>query len=113
MVTLDDKPRTNKPRATNQEQQTSYNKRDIRQLNAASATHARNANAKAHLSGEIIPGSPPILNIRAAATKMKYDVRIVKAEKSGHLSVFFKAEMKVAGLVLRERPEKARWTIDA
>jgi hypothetical protein len=44
---------------------------------------------------------------------MKYDVRIAKAEKSGHLSVFFKAEMKAHGPCSARASKKARWTIDA
>jgi hypothetical protein len=50
---------------------------------------------------KLLPGNIPILNIYAAATKMKYDVRIAKAEKSGRLSVFFKADTKAGGLVRR------------
>jgi hypothetical protein len=85
-------------------QQTSSNKRPATNATFADAPlrhhacpRARNANAKIHHSGEIVPGSPPILNICAAATKMKYDVRIAKAEKSGLLSVFFKADAFLQG----------------
>jgi hypothetical protein len=48
--------------------------------------------------GKSLPGGSATLNICASATEMKYDVRIDKAEKSGLLSVFFKASPRAAGV---------------
>jgi hypothetical protein len=50
--------------------------------------------------GKSLPGGSATLNICASATEMKYDVRIDKAEKSGLLSVFFKAS---AGAAVSDR----------
>jgi hypothetical protein len=52
--------------------------------------------SKGTFPGKSLPGSRPTLNICATVTKMKYDVRIAKGEKSRRLSVFFKAATKAA-----------------
>jgi hypothetical protein len=87
------------------------------QLTIASAAHALRSPQrecqKAPYPGKSLPGNIPNLNICAAATKMKYDVRIPKAEKSRHLSVFFMADTKAGGLVRRSVPENGMTSFHA
>jgi hypothetical protein len=61
---------------------------------------------KIPFSGKSLPGGPPTLNTCGIATKMKYDVRIVKGDESRSLSVFFKADLTATALF----QQTTKWT---
>ena len=92
--------RCNNPSATNREQQTqiqpaTYDKSNIRRTlrRPRMPREPVTRMSKSTFQGNRSPAAFRLLYIRRAATKMKYDVRIGKAEESRYLSVFFKADV--------------------